>query len=63
MEDPFRAVFMEADPPITFAPIVNPFRLHQRLVVQQGVFLCPGNIRRPFEKNLLALPGVLESRI
>jgi hypothetical protein len=58
---PFRAVFMEADPPITFAPIVNPFRLHQRLVVQQGVFLCPGNIRRPFEKNLLALPGVLES--
>jgi hypothetical protein len=30
-------------------------------VLQQGVFLCQGNIRRPFEDNLLALPGVLES--
>jgi hypothetical protein len=58
---PFRAVFMDADPPITFAPIVNPYRLHERLVLQQGVFLCPGNIRRHFEENLLALPGILES--
>jgi hypothetical protein len=58
---PFRAVFMDANPPITFAPIVNPYRLHERLVLQQGVFLCPGNIRRPFEENLLALPGILES--
>jgi len=57
---PFRAVFMDAEPPITFAPIVNPFRLHGRLVLQQGVFLCQGNIRRPFEDNLLALPGVLD---
>ncbi|HEX2226579.1 MAG TPA: FRG domain-containing protein [Candidatus Binatia bacterium] len=56
---PFRAVFLEADPPITFASIVNPYRLHQRLVLQQGVFLCPGNIRQTFEENLLALPGVL----
>ena len=58
---PFRAVFLEASPPITFASIVNPYRLHQRLVLQQGVFLCPGNIQRPFEDNLLALPGVLDS--
>jgi len=58
---PFRAVFLEADPPIIFAPIVNPYRLNERLVVQQGVFLCPGDIRRPFEDNLSALPGVLDS--
>lgn len=59
---PFRAVFMEADPPITFAPIVNPYRLHQRLVLQQGLFICPGNIQRPFEDNLLALPDVSDPR-
>ena len=50
----FRTIFMDAEPPITFAPIVNPYRLHERLVLQQGVFLCQGNICLPFEENLLA---------
>ncbi|HEX7230000.1 MAG TPA: FRG domain-containing protein [Candidatus Binatia bacterium] len=57
---PFRTVFMDAEPPITFAAIVNPYRLHERLVLQQALFLCPGNICRPFEENLLALPGILD---
>jgi hypothetical protein len=56
----FRTIFMDAEPPITFAPIVNPYRLHERLVLQQGVFLCQGNICLPFEENLLALPGIME---
>ena len=31
----------------------NPVQLHRRLHLQQGVFLCPGNIKEPFMKNLL----------
>ena len=35
-----------------FAGSVNPTRLNERLTLQQGVFLCPGNIRRTFVENL-----------
>lgn len=38
--------------PKTFVYPVNPFRLNERLVIQQGVFLCPGNIKKTFEDNL-----------
>lgn len=31
---------------------INPFRLSQRLAAQQGVFLCQGDIYKPFEDNL-----------
>jgi hypothetical protein len=31
----------------------NPLQLHRRLHLQQGTFLCPGNIRVPFMENLL----------
>ena len=34
---------------------VNPFRLNQRLSIQQGVFLCTGDISKPFEANLSAM--------
>lgn len=34
---------------------VNPFRLNQRLINQQGIFLCPSNVYMPFEENMLAL--------
>jgi hypothetical protein len=30
-------------------------RLNQRLTAQKGVFLCPGDISRPFEDNLAAV--------
>lgn len=30
----------------------NPFRLNERLTIQQGVFLFPGNISMPFEQNM-----------
>jgi hypothetical protein len=33
---------------------INAFALNERLSVQKGVFLCPGDITIPFEKNLLA---------
>jgi hypothetical protein len=35
--------------------VVNPFRLNERLVVQQGVFLCPGDVSKTFEENLTAV--------
>jgi hypothetical protein len=35
------------------APL-QPFRMNQRLVIQQGLFLCPGNPMLSFEDNLLA---------
>jgi hypothetical protein len=34
---------------------VNPFRLNQRLSIQQGVFLCAGDISKTFEQNLSAM--------
>jgi len=30
----------------------NPIQLHARLHLQQGVFLCPGNVKIPFMENL-----------
>jgi hypothetical protein len=33
---------------------INPFRLNERLSVQQGVFLCPGDLTASFEDNLSA---------
>ena len=43
-----------SNPPIRFVRSMNPMRLNERLTLQQGVFLCPGDIRAPFEKNLRA---------
>jgi hypothetical protein len=33
---------------------VNPFRMNERLTIQQGVFLIQGNIKIPFLQNLKA---------
>ena len=35
----------------------NPFHLNERLIVQQGAFLCPGDISFPLSDNLSALDG------
>lgn len=42
-------------PYVSAAWPVNPFRLNERLRVQQGVFLIQGDISRPFRDNLEAL--------
>jgi hypothetical protein len=49
----FRKHFLDYKKPKAFVAPVNPFRLNQRLTAQQGVFLCPGNIKVPFMKNLI----------
>jgi hypothetical protein len=35
-----------------FVDLENPFRLNTRLVIQQGTFLCPGDVSCSFEDNL-----------
>ncbi len=35
--------------------IVEPFHQHDRIAIQQGLFLFPGNIEKPFEHNLCSL--------
>jgi hypothetical protein len=36
---------------------VNPFRLNERLTIQKGAFLAPGDVTKSFVENLKALPG------
>lgn len=33
---------------------IKPYRFNDRLIIQQGAFLCPGDISRSFEDNLTA---------
>lgn len=47
----FKLVFKNKRPFNLVYP-VNPRRLNQRLTLQQGIFLSPGDIREPFMKNL-----------
>ena len=51
----FVPFFLESQPYLKFVRPINPLLLHQRLIIQQGVFLCPGNIENSFVKNLKAL--------
>lgn len=48
----FRAVFMQGQP---FVCPISAYNLNDRLVIQQGTFLCPGTISKSFEENLAAL--------
>ncbi len=50
----FKRLFMRGQP-ITLVGAVNPYRLNERLVIQQGVFLCHGDVSKPFEDNLEVL--------
>jgi len=50
----FREVF-DRTPPTALVLPVNPFRLNERLVIQQGIFLCPGDVTLTFEENLTAV--------
>jgi hypothetical protein len=51
--DLFRRVFFGPVSPNIVLP-VEPYRRNQRLTVQQGLFLCPGNVNAGFEGNLSA---------
>jgi FRG domain len=38
-----------------FVSIENPYRINKRLAIQQGTFLCPGDVSSSFVQNLKAL--------
>ena len=51
----FKAIFLrQQGQGITMVAPLQPFRMNQRLVIQQGLFLVPGNPAVSFEQNLLA---------
>lgn len=52
----FEKVFMRETPKEFICP-VNPFRLNERLTIQKGIFMCPGDITRTFEENLKLMNG------
>jgi hypothetical protein len=49
----FNTLYMRGNYKLVLAE--NPLRLHQRLYVQQGIFLCPGDVSVTFEENLRAM--------
>lgn len=53
-DESFDAIYM-SDPPKKFVWLENPLRLNTRLVIQQGIFLCPGNVSASLEDNLKEL--------
>lgn len=54
-DESFKRVYVEASERFVFHE--NPIRLNPRLVIQQGGFLCPGDIRTDFETNIKGLEG------
>jgi hypothetical protein len=48
----FEEIFMKDPKP--FVLTMNPHNLNERLIIQQGIFLCPGDITKSFYKNLRA---------
>ena len=58
----FEQVYFKEEP-IAFVHGYNPFHLNQRLVIQQGLFLCPGDVTKTFEENLLAVFNEDEDKV
>ena len=52
----FRKLYMNSNAK-NFVFTENPFHLNSRLIIQQGVFLCPGNVRTEFTENFVAMRG------
>ena len=53
-DESFDAIYM-SEPPKKFVHLENPIRLNTRIVIQQGIFLCPGDVSSPLEDNLKEL--------
>jgi len=53
----FRRLFVDRRPAIQFVGTATPRILNRRLSIQQGVFLCPGDVTRTWSQNLSALAG------
>lgn len=53
----FKKLFVDRRPALRFVGTAIPRLLNQRLSLQQGVFLCPGDVTRTWSENLSALAG------
>jgi len=51
----FRDAFLERKEHVASVYPVNPFRMNERLTIQQGLFLCPGDVTKTFAENLMAI--------
>lgn len=51
-----------SDPKVCVAYPANPFRLNERLRIQQGIFLLPGAVSESFITNLTTMPGYEKPR-
>lgn len=51
----FRKLFVDRSPGKAFVSTVTPLRLNERLSVQQGLFLCPGDVALTWVQNLKAV--------
>src|SRR5262245_43964646 len=61
-EGSFNLLYMGGPVPRKFVFTENPFHLNSRLTIQQGVFLCPGDVQAPFVDNLDAMDGYRDER-
>jgi hypothetical protein len=55
-DESFKELYM-SDSPKKFVSAENAFNLNERLIIQKGVFLCPGMITDTFLSNLKQLGG------
>jgi len=53
----FAPIYMNRECVKSFVNQENPFLLNERLTIQQGIFLCPGNAGQSFLCNLQAMEG------
>ncbi len=51
----FKALFVDRKPRLRFIGTATPRMLNERLSIQQGVFLCPGDVTTRWAANLAAL--------
>jgi hypothetical protein len=53
----FEPLFMKKGQKRPFVGILNPWRLNQRLAIQQGAFMVPVDISKPFMENIGGMEG------
>lgn len=58
----FRTMFF-TEPMIPFVAPLQPFRMNERLTIQQGLFLCPGDLQQSFEDNLLTFTNDFSNHV
>jgi len=55
-EEQKASILLSEHTPFRCVSPVNPFRLNERLTIQRGVFLVPGDVSHSFEENLNTMP-------